>query len=49
LGAPESCIGLDDGGSVCSWKASSGKNEIDKLVLTFDKNGRLATANAVHF
>ena len=49
LGAPESCIGLDDGGSVCSWRASSGKKEMDKLVLTFDQNGQLATANAVQF
>jgi hypothetical protein len=49
LGAPESCVGLDDGGSACSWTTSSGRDWIDKLVLTFDSKGQLKTANKVHF
>jgi hypothetical protein len=47
LGAPESCVGLDGGGTVCSWTRSKGKDAIDKLVLTFDAQGRLATADDV--
>jgi len=49
LGAPESCVGLDEGGSACSWTTSSGRDSIDKLVLTFDSKGQLRTATKVHF
>lgn len=49
LGAPESCAGLDDGGTACSWTRARGTNWIEKLVLTFDRQGRLATANEVRF
>lgn len=49
LGSPESCVGLDDGGTACSWTISKRKDGVDKLVLTFDPNGKLATANKVHF
>jgi hypothetical protein len=49
LGTPESCAALDNGGTACSWTTSSGENWMDKLVLTFDANGELATANKVHF
>jgi hypothetical protein len=49
LGAPESCVGLDDGGTACSWTTSKGVDAIDKLVLTFTPNSKLATANNVHF
>ncbi len=49
LGPPESCSELNDGGTVCSWTTSSGKDWMDKLVLTFDGKGRLATVNRVHF
>jgi hypothetical protein len=49
LGVPESCAGLDDGGTACSWTRARGTNWIDKLVLTFDPQGRLATANEVRF
>ena len=48
LGAPESCVGLDDGGNACSWRGSS-VGGMDKLILTFDPKGQLATANKVHF
>lgn len=47
LGAPESCVGLDGGGTVCSWTKSKGQDWIEKLVLTFDAQGRLATADDV--
>ena len=50
LGAPESCVGLDDGGTACSWTTSSkGRETIDKLVLTFNPASQLTTANNVHF
>jgi hypothetical protein len=49
LGAPESCVGLDDGGTACSWTTSKGIETIDKLVLTFDPNSQLTTASNVHF
>jgi hypothetical protein len=49
LGHPESCIGLDDGGTVCSWLTGKDREGIDKLVLTFGTNGILATSNQVHF
>jgi hypothetical protein len=49
LGHPESCIGLDDGGTVCSWLTGKNRERIDKLVLTFGTNGKLATSNRVHF
>ena len=49
LGPPESCVGLDDGGTACSWARSKGKDAIDKLVLTFGPNGKLATANNIQF
>ena len=48
LGSPESCVGLDNGGTACSWTTSKGE-AIDKLVLTFGPAGKLATANDVHF
>jgi hypothetical protein len=47
LGPPESCSGLDDGGTACSWTTSKSKDRIDKLVLTFGSNGQLATATHV--
>lgn len=47
LGPPESCVDLDDGGTACSWTMSKGSRSIDKLILTFDPNERLATANDV--
>ena len=49
LGSPESCVGLDDGGTVCSWTLSKGKEGVDKLVLTFGPDDKLATANNVRF
>lgn len=49
LGTPESCAPLDNGGTACSWTTSSGENWLDKLILTFDSKGELATANKVHF
>jgi hypothetical protein len=49
LGHPESCIGLDDGGTACSWTTAKSKEAIDKLVLTFGPNGKLATFNNVRF
>jgi hypothetical protein len=49
LGHPESCIGLDDGGTACSWITAKGRDGIDKLVLTFGSNGKLTTSNRVHF
>lgn len=48
LGAPESCVNLDHGGKACSWRAS-GRGTSDRLVLTFDATGQLATADTVHF
>jgi hypothetical protein len=49
LGHPESCIGLDDGGTACSWTTAKSRDGIDKLILTFGPNGKLATFNNVHF
>jgi hypothetical protein len=49
LGVPESCVGLDDGGTACSWTTSKGRETIDKLVLTFNPVSQLTTANNVHF
>ena len=49
LGHPESCIGLDDGGTACSWLTARDRDNIDKLILTFSPNGRLATSNQVRF
>ena len=49
LGHPESCIGLDDGGTVCSWLKAKDRENRDKLILTFSPNGKLATFNHVHF
>jgi starvation-inducible outer membrane lipoprotein len=47
LGAPESCVGLDGGGTVCSWTKAKGQDWIEKRVLTFDAQGRLATMDDV--
>ncbi len=49
LGSPESCVGLDDGGTACSWTTSKDKEAIDKLVLTFGPHGKLSTANHIRF
>ena len=49
LGHPESCIGLDDGGTACSWLTAKDRDSIDKLILTFSPNGKLATSNQVRF
>ena len=49
LGHPESCIGLDDGGTACSWLTARDRDSIDKLILTFSPNGKLATSNHVSF
>lgn len=49
LGHPESCIGLDDGGTACSWLTARDKERVEKLILTFSQNGKLATSNQVRF
>ena len=49
LGHPESCIGLDDGGTACSWLTARDKERVEKLILTFSPNGKLATSNQVRF
>jgi hypothetical protein len=49
LGRPESCIGLDDGGTACSWLTGKDSERIEKLILTFSPNGKLATSSHVHF
>ena len=49
LGHPESCVGLDDGGTACSWLTARNRRSLDKLVLTFSPNGKLATSDHVHF
>jgi hypothetical protein len=49
LGRPESCIGLDDGGTACSWLTARDRDSMDKLILTFSANGILATSNHVRF
>jgi len=49
LGSPESCVSLDDGGIACSWTISKGKERVEKLVLTFGPDDKLATANNVRF
>ena len=49
LGHPESCIGLDDGGTACSWLTARDKERLEKLILTFSQNGKLATSNQVRF
>ncbi len=47
LGDPERCVDLDHGGTVCSWTLSKGKDWVDKLILTFDQQHRLATVDTV--
>ena len=49
LGHPESCIGLDDGGTACSWLTARDNERVEKLILTFSPNGKLATSNQVRF
>jgi pimeloyl-ACP methyl ester carboxylesterase len=49
LGRPESCIGLDDGGTACSWLTAKDKERVEKLILTFTPNGKLSTFNQVRF
>ncbi len=49
LGHPESCVGLDDGGTACSWLTAKDRGSRDKLVLTFSPRGKLATSNQVQF
>ena len=49
IGHPESCIGLDDGGTACSWLTARDKERVEKLILTFSPNGKLATSNQVRF
>jgi hypothetical protein len=49
LGKPESCVGLDNGGTACSWTTSKDRDSLDKLILTFDSRGQLATADKVRF
>lgn len=49
LGHPESCVGLEDGGTACSWLTGRNRDSIDKLILTFSPNGKLATSNRVRF
>ena len=49
LGHPESCVGLDDGGTACSWPTAQTKDGMDKLILTFGSNGKLDTFNNVRF
>ncbi|HEU4686293.1 MAG TPA: hypothetical protein VFS39_17435 [Nitrospira sp.] len=49
LGPPESCVGLENEGTACSWTRFKSKDQIEKLVLTFHSNGVLATASDVHF
>jgi len=49
LGHPESCIGLDEGGTACSWTTAKSREGMDKLILTFGSNGKLTTFNNVHF
>ena len=39
LGHPESCIGLDDGGTACSWTAAKSREGMDKLILTLGRTG----------
>jgi hypothetical protein len=48
LGSPESCVGLDDGGTACSWPMRNAEKG-GKLVLTFGPTGQLATASDAHF
>jgi len=42
-GSPDGCARLDDQQSVCAWTLEFGRTYIDKLVLTFDKYGRLVS------
>ena len=49
LGRPESCIGLDDGGTACSWLTAKDRDRVEKLILTFSPNGKLTTSNQVQF
>ena len=50
LGDPESCVGLDDGGTACSWRSGKSKDGFNnRLVLTFDQARILSTFNNVDF
>ncbi len=42
-GSPDGCARLDNQQTVCAWTLKFGRTYIDKLILTFDKNGRLVS------
>lgn len=48
-GPADKCEDLNKNETVCSWKTSIGRNWIDKLILTFDKNHLLTSGNERRF
>lgn len=48
-GPPDNCDKLSSGESVCAWTTSVGRNWIDKLILTFDKEGKLVAGQEKRF
>ena len=42
-GPPNGCARLDNQQTVCAWTLKFGRPYFDKLILTFDKNGRLVS------
>ena len=48
-GPADSCERLNNDETVCSWTTSIGRNWIDKLILSFDKDGRLISGGERRF
>ena len=42
-GPPDGCARLDNQQTLCAWTLKFGRTYIDKLILTFDKNGHLVS------
>ena len=48
-GPADTCDRLNNDETVCSWTTSIGENWIDKLILSFDKDGRLISGGRKRF
>ena len=48
-GPPDGCNRLNNQQTVCAWTTSIGRTWIDKLILTFDKDGRLISGGERRF
>jgi hypothetical protein len=48
-GPPEQTERMSNGNTVCKWTLAAGAAWIDKLILVFDKNGRLVSGQEKRF